>query len=157
MFPSRKISWTIARPSTAAKRCQLVKPLLTFVLPPNALLFAQPALIGQDPKKGPVYAIPYDFDAAGLVNAPYAIPPAKLPVRNVRQRLYRGFCAHNETVEEGRQRFLGNEQAILALVRDEPLLNSSTRKKALKFLEDFFDTLKDDRGFQKKIIAKCRK
>ncbi len=114
-------------------------------------------LIGQDPKKGPVYAIPYDFDAAGLINAPYAVPPAKLPVRNVKQRLYRGFCAHNETVEEGRQRFLGNEQAILALVRDETLLNSSTRKKALKFLEDFFDTLKDDRQFEKKIIAKCRK
>jgi hypothetical protein len=60
-------------------------------------------------------------------------------------------------MEEGRKRFLDNEQAILAVVKDEPLLNSSTRKKALKFLEDFFDTLKDDRGFQKKIIAKCRK
>ncbi len=114
-------------------------------------------LVGQDPIKDPVYPVPYDFDAAGLINAPYATPPENLPVRNVTQRLYRGFCAHNETMEEGRERFLDHEQAILALVTDEPLLNSSTRKKALKFLGKFFDTLKDDKDFQKKIIAKCRK
>jgi hypothetical protein len=114
-------------------------------------------LIGQDPEKDPVYPIPYDFDAAGLINAPYASPPAKLPVRNVTQRLYRGFCAHNDTMEDSRQRFLSNEQAIMAVVRDEPLLNSNTSKKALKFLEKFFDTLKDDQDFQKKIIEKCRK
>jgi hypothetical protein len=114
-------------------------------------------LIGQDPKKGPVYAIPYDFDAAGLINAPYAVPPAKLPVKNVTQRLYRGFCVHNKSMEDSRQRYLGNEQAILALVRDEPLLYSGTRKKTLKYLKKFFDILQDDRQFQKKIIAKCRK
>lgn len=114
-------------------------------------------LIGQDPKKDPVYPVPYDFDAAGLIDAPYATPPENLPVRNVTQRLYRGFCVHNEAMEEGRKRFLDNEQALLAVVKDEPLLNSSTRKKALKFLGKFFDTLKDDKDFQKKIIAKCRK
>ncbi|MFB3079822.1 MAG: hypothetical protein ACE1Y4_17645, partial [Lysobacterales bacterium] len=103
------------------------------------------------------YAIPYDFDATGLVNAPYAVPPAKLPVRSVTQRLYRGFCLHNATMADARQRFADNQGAILALVRDEPLLKSSTRKKALKFLENFFDILKDDREFHKKIIAKCRK
>jgi len=114
-------------------------------------------LIGQDPEKDPVYPIPYDFDAAGLINAPYASPPAKLPVRTVRQRLYRGFCAHNDTIEDSRQRFLSNEQAIMAVIRDEPLLNSTTSKKALKFLEKFFDTLKNDQDFQKMIIEKCRK
>jgi len=114
-------------------------------------------LIGQDPKKDPVYAVPYDFDAAGLINAPYATPPAKLPVRKVTQRLYRGFCAHNGTMEDGRQRFLKNEQALLAVVINEPLLNSGTSKKALKFLGKFFDILKDDEDFQEKIIAKCRK
>ncbi len=114
-------------------------------------------LIGQDPVKDTVYAIPYDFDAAGLINAPYAAPPDKLPVSKVTQRLYRGFCVHNDTMEDGRQRFLDHEQAILALVRDEPRLNSSTRKKSLKYLERFFDTLHDKQDFQKKIIAKCRK
>jgi len=114
-------------------------------------------LIGQDPVKDPIYAIPYDFDAAGLINAPYASPPENLPVSMVTQRLYRGFCAHNKNVEDSRQRFLDNEQAILALVKDEPLLNSGVRKRALKYLERFFATLQDKQAFQKNIIGRCRK
>ncbi len=114
-------------------------------------------LVGQDPLKDPVYPVPYDFDAAGLINAPYATPPDKLRVSNVKQRLYRGFCTHNDSLADSRQRFLDNEQAILALVRNESLLTTSTSKRALKFLNEFFETLKNDRDFQKKIIAKCRK
>ncbi len=114
-------------------------------------------LIGQNPNKDPVYSIPYDFDAAGLIDAPYAVPPDKLPVNDVTQRLYRGFCVHNEYLEDGRQRFLENEQAILALLTDEPLLNAHSRKKALVFLQKFFEILKDDQDFDKKIRAKCRK
>ncbi len=114
-------------------------------------------LVGQDPLKDPVYAIPYDFDAAGLINAPYATPPENLRVRNVKQRLYRGFCAHNDKLEESRVRFLDSEQSILALVRNESLLTSSTQKRALNFLKKFFDTLKNKQDFQKTIISKCRK
>lgn len=114
-------------------------------------------LIGQDPLQDPVYPIPYDFDATGLVNAPYAEPAEQLPVSKVTQRLYRGFCVHNGTMDDARQRFLNQQQAILALLTNEPLLNSSIRKRALKFLQKFFDILQDDQDFQKKIMAKCRK
>ncbi len=114
-------------------------------------------LIGQNPVKDPIYAIPYDFDATGLVNAPYAVPPDSLPVNSVTKRLYRGFCIHNETMEDARKRFLDNEQAILALLGDETHLKTSSRRKAVKFLGKFFDILQDDRDFQKQIIAKCRK
>ena len=38
--------------------------------------------------------VPYDFDFSGLVSAPYAGPPEGVPIDNVRQRNYRGYCAH---------------------------------------------------------------
>jgi hypothetical protein len=41
------------------------------------------------------YSIPYDFDFAGLVNAPYADPNPRLNLRNVRTRLYRGRCGRD--------------------------------------------------------------
>ena len=91
-------------------------------------------LVGQDPLKDPIYPVPYDFDAAGLINAPYAVPPDNLKIRKVTQRLYRGFCINNDTLVESRQRFLDSEQDILALVSNESLLTSSTRKRALNFL-----------------------
>jgi hypothetical protein len=36
--------------------------------------------------------VPYDFDISGLVRPPYGIPDKRLPIADVRERLYRGPC-----------------------------------------------------------------
>jgi len=113
-------------------------------------------LIGQDPENGPIYPVPYDFDASGLVNAHYAAPPANLPVSKVTQRLYRGFCRFNDSLPGARQRLLDNEEAIYALVNNESRLTSNSQKKALKYLGQFFEILKSDKNYEKKVIGKCR-
>lgn len=41
---------------------------------------------------GDVYAVAYDLDFSGLVNTDYAVPDPRLPIRTVRQRLWRGPC-----------------------------------------------------------------
>ena len=38
------------------------------------------------------YTVPYDFDHAGIVNAPYALPTEELQLRSLRERRYRGYC-----------------------------------------------------------------
>jgi hypothetical protein len=38
---------------------------------------------------------PYDFDHAGIVDAPYAGPAPELEMPDVRTRMYRGFCEDN--------------------------------------------------------------
>jgi len=114
-------------------------------------------LIGHVPKEDPIYAIPYDFDASGLVDAPYAAPPEGLRVSRVTQRLYRGFCKYNAEASGARQRFLDAEGEIYALLNNETRLNEKSNKKATKFLGQFFKTLKSDKDFNKNIIGKCRK
>ena len=113
-------------------------------------------MIGADPA-GSLIPVPYDFDSAGLVDAHYAAPPEGLPIRNVTDRLFRGFCVHNSTLENARQQFLALEPEMFALVDNESRLSSRNGKIATRFLQAFFDTLKDDRAFQKEIIGKCRK
>ncbi|MBT8048162.1 MAG: hypothetical protein HKN57_14655 [Xanthomonadales bacterium] len=116
-------------------------------------------LIGPRPLSGKenVYPIPYDFDSSGLVNAHYAVPQQSLPIRSVTQRLFRGYCRHNDTLEAARNNFLLREAEIFALVDQEPRLNDSTRKKATKFIRKFYEIIKDSKDFEKKIIRKCRK
>jgi len=113
-------------------------------------------LIGLTPDRD-VYAIPYDFDSSGLVDAHYAAPNEVLPITRVTQRLYRGFCMHNRTLDTARQEFLAQEQAIYQLVEQESRLSTRTSKSALKYLRVFFDTLRDPGKFQSRIIEKCRK
>jgi hypothetical protein len=113
-------------------------------------------LIGLDPEKD-IYAIPYDFDSSGLVNAEYAAPPDNLKLKSVTQRLYRGFCIHNPYLAESKQLFLDKEDAIYALIDNESRLTSSSSKRVKKFIGKFYDILNSDKDFDKKIIGKCRK
>ena len=41
---------------------------------------------------GALIPVGYDFDWSGTVNARYAEPDPSLEIRNVRQRIFQGFC-----------------------------------------------------------------
>ncbi len=106
---------------------------------------------------GNVFAIPYDFDSSGLVDAHYAAPNEHLPINNVTQRLYRGFCVHNPSLAAARQKYLDLEPQIYALVEQEPRLSTRSRKNMTRYLGEFFHVLRDESKYQKFIIGKCRK
>jgi hypothetical protein len=101
-------------------------------------------------------AVPYDLDSSGLVNAPYAGPDVRLPIRAVTERLFRGFCIHNPALADARREVLGQREAILALVRDEPRLAPRRRQAALRYLEAGLETLADEAAFRREVIARCR-
>lgn len=113
-------------------------------------------IIGKSENENPKYAIPYDFDASGLVNAHYAVPPDKLRVRNIRQRLYRGFCNHNDTQPQAVAKFNEKKPDIMALFKDNIHLTDKNRKNAIKYIEDFYEILNDPKRFKKEITDKCR-
>jgi hypothetical protein len=104
-----------------------------------------------------IQPVPYDFDSSGLVDAPYAYPPANLGIRSVTQRLYRGYCAHNDTLPGARQTYLDKEAEILAVLDSDPRLGERSKKKAERFLEDYFDLLRSDSKFKRQVVRKCRK
>lgn len=101
-------------------------------------------------------AVPYDFDQSGLVDAPYSVVPDKLPVRNVRQRLYRGFCRQNDLVRGEAQSLLQKRKAILSIFDNITGLEDKRRAKAKSFIEEGFNNLADPQKFEKEIIGKCR-
>lgn len=113
-------------------------------------------LIGKDNESIPKYGIPYDFDSSGLVNAHYALPPTGLGVRNIRQRLYRGFCFANDTLAGTVELFEQKMPEIMALFRDNPHLDDSHRERAIEYVEDFYAVINDPKRFAKEITGKCR-
>jgi hypothetical protein len=99
--------------------------------------------------------LPYDFDQSGIINASYASPNDALPIRNVRQRLYRGFCSSNGELDSTIAKFDDNRAAIEDLFGNEPK-KSRASKSALKYLQDFYEIINDPKLREKKIIAVCR-
>lgn len=113
-------------------------------------------IIGTGVDEVPKYVIPYDFDSSGLVNTHYAAPPDKLKVRNIRQRLYRGFCAHNDTLPQTIDLFNEKKPQIIALFATNTHLTGASRKRAVRYLEDFYSIINDPKQFKRNITDKCR-
>jgi hypothetical protein len=85
--------------------------------------------------------VPYDFDYSGLVDAPYALPPDAVHVANVRVRLYRGFCAHNEQAQAFAASLLARRASLLSIVDQTPQLNGASRERVDSYLGEFFDKI----------------
>jgi len=113
-------------------------------------------LIGAGDDIDPKYAVPYDFDSSGLVNAHYAAPPEGLKVRNIRQRLYRGFCVNNDQVPQTVELFNQKKADILSLFQNNTHLNEYMRDGAIDYIEDFYKTINNPKKLDKEIIDKCR-
>ena len=113
-------------------------------------------LIGAGNDLTPKYGIPYDFDSTGLVDAHYAQPPVGLGVRNIRQRLYRGFCPANDKLPQTVELFNEKRTDILALFQNDTHLNDKSRKRAIDYIEEFYKVINDPKRFKKEITDKCR-
>jgi len=113
-------------------------------------------LIGESNEAIPKYGVPYDFDSTGLVNAHYALPPNSLKVRNIRQRLYRGFCPSNQQMPQSVNLFNDKKAEILALFENNTHLTDKSRKGAIDYIEEFYQTINDPKRLKIEITDKCR-
>ncbi len=111
-------------------------------------------LIGHPDTDSGWVVLPYDFDQAGLINTTYSAPSDVLPIKSVRQRLYRGYCFNISRLDATIALFNENRAAIEGLFgagRD----GESGNKSALKYLHSFYDIVNDAKKRQKKIIDDC--
>jgi hypothetical protein len=104
---------------------------------------------------GTVIPIPYDFDYSGLVGAPYATPPDQIKISDVKQRLYRGYCAHNSYALIAAQQIRAAEPQLLATLSQVPGLDPRTQQRAAKYLGGFFADIATDATVGGKILNRC--
>ena len=102
------------------------------------------------------YAIPYDFDSTGLVNADYAAPPARFKLKTIRQRLYRGFCDFNDKLPEAISHFNQIRPQIMAIIDSTSKISKNSRKYTRNYIEDFYQTINDPEQLASEIVAACR-
>lgn len=102
------------------------------------------------------YAVAYDFDFSGLVNAPYAIPDPLLGTENVSIRVYRGFPREIGELKEMAALFISKKEAIFAAINESKQLDSRTKKDMINYLDEFFDIIKDERKLKTEFIDNAR-
>jgi hypothetical protein len=84
------------------------------------------------------FAVPYDFDYSGIVNAEYAVPDERLGIENVQVRAYRGYPRSMAEINEVLDIFKKQKDSIYALINNFEPLSARNKKDMSKYLDDFF-------------------
>jgi hypothetical protein len=100
--------------------------------------------------------VPYDFDATGFVDPPYALPPIGIPVKTVRTRYYRGYCRFNAQATEVARSIFEKRADVLASIRATPFLSDGDKTNATRYMETFFDEIKTPEDMSRRILNHCR-
>lgn len=112
-------------------------------------------LLAQDSTTVP-YAVPYDFDHAGIVNAPYAKPAEALYLTSVRQRRYRGYCLKNlQKFEATIALYNQLKPKIYSIYQDCELLDEKYKASTIKYLDNFYKTINDPKKWQEEFGYPC--
>jgi hypothetical protein len=102
------------------------------------------------------WPVPYDLDMSGLVNAPYAGPPPSLPIDEVTQRYYLGYCHPEADWNSLFIEFKSNRSALQNLIPEVPGLVKKEKTSSRRYLDKFFRILKSPKKRDKYITGACQ-
>ncbi len=114
-------------------------------------------LLAKDSSAVPI-AVPYDFDHAGIVNAPYALPTEELQLQSLRERRYRGYCIKDiKQFEPVIAKFNQLKTEIYSLYTGCTLLDAKYIKNTTQFLDEFYTVINNPKLWQKEFAYPCNK
>ncbi|MEP6594576.1 MAG: hypothetical protein ABJA71_01470 [Ginsengibacter sp.] len=113
-------------------------------------------LIKTDTTK-PAFTIPYDFDHAGIVDAPYALPAEELEMSTVQERRYRGYCEADKTAfAEVFALFNSLKTDIYNVYTNCSLLDAKYIKFVTRYLDDFYKIINNNKAIEEEFGHPCR-
>jgi len=87
-------------------------------------------------------AVPYDFDHAGIVRAPYAKPAPELELQSTLVRRYRGYCMEDlKPLNKVLEFFNQLKGDFYAVYENNALLSNNYQQKTIRFLNKFYQTI----------------
>ena len=104
----------------------------------------------------PPYAVPYDFDYCGLVNANYAEPQPGLALTSIQQRLYRGFPREMSELNTALDIFKKSKTSIDSLIDGMEYLSIYNKRETKKYINEFFEIIKSEREIKSIFITNAR-
>jgi hypothetical protein len=88
--------------------------------------------------------VPYDFDFAGLVNAPYAVPNNFIGQKSIHERIYLGRKHPFSEFAETFQLFKEKKEDIFAVIKEANDLSIQSKSEMTEYLASFYNTIEDE-------------
>jgi collagenase-like PrtC family protease len=92
-----------------------------------------------------------------VVDAPYAIPNEELGIKDVKERLYRGFERTMDELQEAIDIFKERKSRILFTINNFSLLSERTKRDMIWYIDDFYKIIENKRMVRTSFISNARK
>ena len=99
--------------------------------------------------------LPFDFDYAGIVNTPYAIPSPELPIMKVKDRFFKGSCKSVEHYRSTIGLFNSRKDDIINILNQAEFLEKKYRKTSIRYIEEFYRIINDPEKFSAYLNQTC--
>jgi hypothetical protein len=96
----------------------------------------------------------WDFDWSGVVDAPYARPDPRLPIRGVRERVWWWRCLSADPLEPVLARFETLHDSITAVMRSIPGLTPREQQRTLSYYDDFYKAIANRQRFMRNVVQR---
>jgi hypothetical protein len=102
--------------------------------------------------------VPYDFDHAGIVDAPYALPAQQLALRSVHERRYRGYCMPDmHSFDKTVATFNLLKADFYNVYTRCTLLDEKYIAATIKYLDQFYEVLNNPKKLNAQFSYPCNK
>lgn len=88
-----------------------------------------------------IYVVPYDFDFAAMVGAPYALPNRDVGQKSLEDRHYMGHKCSKKEMELTIAHFEEKKEAIFEKVKKNDYLMVSSKYEIKRYLKEFYKNL----------------
>jgi len=111
----------------------------------------------KDFSQGLPYAVPYDFDFSGFVDAGYATNVLDPEITSVKIRMFVGVCYAEDHYLKIIRKFINNKSEIYAMINNFELLNTGSRKELLSYIDKFYKQIEQPNFYKRYIVPYCKK
>ena len=84
-------------------------------------------------------------------------PLPRFELETVQERLYRGYCRDIEEYLQYAGWYLEKKEEIYALIGNFELLDKNEKKRILKYYDDFYTVISNERALQSEFMSSCLK
>jgi hypothetical protein len=99
--------------------------------------------------------VPFDFDAAGVINTVYAKPSVNIPITDVKTRFFKGYCTDSQSFAQAVSVFRDKKNEIYALYNNFVSLPRRVIKKSLSYYDGFYQIIDDPLNGQYGVYSFC--
>jgi hypothetical protein len=101
------------------------------------------------------YAVPYDFDFSGFVNASYTKPRDVPEELLEKRRKYKGICYTVDEFNDVFDYFRELRPVFESIINNMKLISRNSRRQDIKYLEDFYKVTENNELIKQEFLNVC--